>query len=203
MSGNKDQGRAEVHEARLTALTMFSSPETRPQDESLVAAKKFAWKLAVSQRSASEGDLVTLEPRKVQWTYPKTGDVWYRSWIDRQIERLTRINRREILSWNHFQSTMRYVHHLSNKRWILNSDFSSLIDSRKWVNLEMMNGERIMRINYWKIFSLITITFYLLSHDSLVIFDHGILFIFLLNSKEINLLKIKQVHWSNIAIKNH
>lgn len=35
MSGNEDQGRAEVHEARLTALTMFSSPETRPQDESL------------------------------------------------------------------------------------------------------------------------------------------------------------------------
>lgn len=35
MSGNKDQGRAEVHEARLTALTMFSSPEIRPQDESL------------------------------------------------------------------------------------------------------------------------------------------------------------------------
>lgn len=94
MSGNKDQGRAEVHEARLTALTMFSSPETRPQDESLVAAKKFAWKLAVSQRSASERDLVTLEPRKVQWTYPRTGDVRYRSWIDRQIERLTRINRR-------------------------------------------------------------------------------------------------------------
>lgn len=127
MSGNKDQGRAEVYEARLTALTMFSSPEIRPQDESLVAAKKFAWKLAVSQRSASERDLVTLEPRKVQWTYPRTGDVRYRSWIDRQIERLTRINRREILSWNHFQSTMRYVHHLPNKRWILNSDFSSSV----------------------------------------------------------------------------
>lgn len=127
METGEDQGRAEVHEARLTALTMFSSPETRPQDESLVAAKKFAWKLAVSQRSASERDLVTLEPRKVQWTYPRTGDVWYRSWIDRQIERLTRINRRKILSWNHFQSTMRYVHHLPNKRWILNSDFSSSV----------------------------------------------------------------------------
>lgn len=34
-SGNEDQGREEVHEARLTALTMFTSPETRPQDESL------------------------------------------------------------------------------------------------------------------------------------------------------------------------